>query len=350
MDERLLIYGATGYTGRLISRAAARAVMPAVLCGRNEQKLRSLASELALEFRVARTQDSQSLDTALQGIRVVLNAAGPFGFTAPPLIDACLRRGAHYLDVTAEAAVMEAASRSDRDAKARKVMVMPAVGFDVVPSDCLARHVASRCGNPRRLFVGISGLELMTPGSAKTIINDVGEAIWVRRGGVLERVPPGALERTFDFGVGPRRSVAVTWGDVVGAYYSTGIPDITIYFEATPAVSMHTALVQALGWAVPLTPWRELLKVGAELLPEGPSEGERLRRRAVIVAEVEDGNGQIWRSRMKTPEAYTMTAATSTTVAGRVLAGDFEPGFQTPARVYGADFPLTLATVEREDL
>jgi short subunit dehydrogenase-like uncharacterized protein len=52
---------------------------------------------------------------------------------------------------------------------------------------------------------------------------------------------------------------------------------------------------------------------------------------------------------MRTPEAYSMTGATATAIAARVASGDFEPGFQTPARVYGADFPLTLAGVTRED-
>jgi short subunit dehydrogenase-like uncharacterized protein len=350
MKDRLLIYGATGYTGKLIAHAAMQTGVRPVLCGRNGQKLQALAAELGLDFRVASVEDRLGLDGAVDGIRVLLNAAGPFRRTMRPLLEACLRRGVHYLDVTGEAGVIDEASRADREAKDKNVMVMPAVGFDVVPSDCLASHVVRRSGIARRLFIGLSGLDLMTRGSAKTIALQVGDPVWVRRGGILGRAPAGALERTFDYGSGPRQSLAVTWGDVVSAYFSTGVPDITVYSEATLAVRTHHALLQMFGWAIPLTPWRETLATGSDWLPEGPTELERRQRRTVIVAEIEDLDGRLVRSRMRTPDAYSMTGSTAAAVAARVLAGDFERGFQTPARVYGADFPLSLAGVEREDM
>jgi short subunit dehydrogenase-like uncharacterized protein len=351
MEAKLLIYGATGYTGALITRAVMAAGASLALAGRNGQKLRLLASELGVnDVRVATLDDARGLDRALVGVRAVLNAAGPFRSTAPPIIEACLRQGVHYLDVTGEAGVIDEASRTDSEAKRRGIMVMPAVGFDVVPSDCLALHVARRARAPERLFVGLSGLDLMTRGSAKTIALQVGDPVWVRRAGVLDRVPPGSVERTFDYGAGPRTSIAVTWGDVVSAYFSTGIPNVTVYSEATPAVRMHHMLLQSFGWAIPLTPWRQVLEAGSEWVPEGPSNSERKRRSTIIVAETEDSAGRVVRSRIRTPDAYSMTALTASAVASRVLAGDLKPGFQTPARVYGADFPLSLPGVVREDL
>jgi short subunit dehydrogenase-like uncharacterized protein len=350
MNDGTLIYGATGYTGKLLAREARRGGMAPVLCGRNEEKLRLLASELRLEFRTVRLDDRERLDRTFEGIRAIVNAAGPFSLTASPLIDACLRTGVHYLDVTGEVAVIDMASRRDRDAKRRKIMVMPAVGFDVVPSDCLAAHVRSRARTARRLFIGISGLELLTRGSAKTIIQQIGEPVWVRRNGALTRVPPASLERAFDYGHGPRPSIAVSWGDVASAFFTTGVRDITVYFEATPAVRAHNAMLQVFGWAVPVTPWRRWLDLGAEWLPDGPSEQERTEREAVIVVEIEGADGRMVRSRMRTPEAFSMTASAATAIAARVIAGDLEPGFQTPARVYGGDFPLSLPGVTREDL
>ena len=349
MSDPLLIYGATGYTGNLVAREARRQGLTPVLCGRNEDKLRALATDLQLEFRVAELADPRLIDRALEGTGVVLNAAGPFSSTAPPLLDACLRAGAHYLDVTGEVAVIDMASRRGAEAKNLKCMVMSAVGFDVVASDCLAAHVLRRSSSAERLFVGVSGLAL-SRGSAKTIIELLGDAVWIRRRGALAQVPAGSLQRSFDYGRGPAPSIAVSWGDVASAYFTTGVPDIVAYFEATAAIRAHTTMMQLFGWAIPFTPWQALLRATADWLPEGPTDTERGHREAVVVVEAEDAHGRIVRSRLRTPEAYSFTALTAAAIAGRVLAGDLEPGFQTPARIYGPDFVLSIPGVLREDL
>jgi short subunit dehydrogenase-like uncharacterized protein len=281
---------------------------------------------------------------------VVINAAGPFSQTAPALIAACLRTGIHYLDVTGEAAVLDMISRLGPDARRRNVMLMPAVGFDVVSSDCLAAHVIGRSKEAKSLAIGLSGLTLLSRGSAKTYIEHLADPVWVRRDGLIDRVQPASLERAFDYGRGPRASVVVTWGDVVSAYFTTGVPNITVYFEVTAAVGIHHALLKQFGWAVPLTPWQAWLKTTAEWLPEGPTEEERAPREAIIVVEAESTDGELVRSRLRTPEAYSFTALSAAAIGERVLAGDVEPGFQTPARVYGPDFVLSIPGVSREDL
>ena len=350
MARCLLIYGATGYTGRLIVSAARKRGLIPILCGRDKEKLRSLASSTNLDFRNARLDDPEELDRSLRGVDIVLNAAGPFSSTAAPMMAACLRAKAHYLDVAGEVAVLEAASRLGSSAMSLGLMVMPGAGFDVVPSDCLLAYVARRCPGARRLFLGVSGLTLLSRGSAKTMIEQLDEPVWVRRGGILERVPPASLERSFDYGDGPRPSIVTSWGDVASAYFSTGVPDITAFFEATTAVRMHSSLTRLFGWAVPYTPWKALLGMYADLLPDGPSDEDRLRGRAVLVAEAENGDGQSIRARLGSPEAYTLTAISAVAIAERVLAGDIQPGFQTPSRVYGPDLVLSFPGVTREDL
>ncbi len=350
MSDPLLVYGAAGYTGKLVtSEARARGLKP-ILGGRNVEKLQALSSSWGLESRAASLEDPAQLARALEGVRVVLNTAGPFATTANPLVGACLRAGAHYLDVTGEVAVIEGLTEKDREAKRQGVMVMPAVGFDVVPSDCLALHVARRSNRPRRLFLGISMPPIFSRGSIRTIVEQIGRPALVRRRGALEGVAPASVGRSFDYGQGPSPSLVVSWGDVASAYFSTGIPDITVYFEATTAVRTHGTLARLFDWAVPITPWQASLHVAAGWLPEGPSDLERARHRAVIVAEVEGQGGEVFRSRLQTPDTYSFTAVTATAIARRVLAGDFEPGFQTPARVYGPDFVLALPSVFREDL
>jgi short subunit dehydrogenase-like uncharacterized protein len=350
MADPLLIYGATGYTGRLIVRAAAARGLRPILAGRSRDKLAALADSLGLAYRVAALHDRTQLDAALSGIRVVLHAAGPFSETARPMVDACLRAGAHYLDITAEISIYEQLAARSGEARARGITLLPGTGFDIVPSDCLAAHVARQLPGADRLALGIRSLVLTTRGSAKTFVEFANVGIIVRRDGALTSVPPGALQRRFDFGDGPVPCVNVSWGDVAAAYYSTGIPNIEVYFEATPILQAALMAGRAFGWVLGTPPWQLWLKAHADLLPEGPAESERQSRQAVLVAEASDPAGRTARARLRTPEAYTFTGGSAAAIAARVLRGDCEIGFQTPARVYGPDFVLSFDGVEREDL
>ena len=346
--DPLLIYGATGYSGRLIVDAARGCGLRPILAGRDAAKLAALAEPAGLEWRAAPLGEPGLLDAALQGVRVVLHAAGPFSHTARPMLEACLRAGVHYLDITGEIAVIEALARRDAVARQRGVMVMPAVGFDVVPSDCLAAHVAGRLPGAERLTIGLTGFTFLTRGSAKTLVEAVDAGV-VRRGGVITRLPLGSRERPFDYGDGPRPSLNCSWGDVATAYYTTGIPNIETYVEATPLVQGTLAGSRYLGWVLRTAPWQAMMRAATDMLPEGPADEERKTARMTIVAEAERGGRRV-RARLVTPESYTFTGVTAAAIARRALAGDVEAGFQTPARVYGSDLVLGFAGVVREDL
>jgi short subunit dehydrogenase-like uncharacterized protein len=351
MSDPVLIYGATGYTGRLMTRGALELGLRPVLAGRNASKLAALAEPLGLEYRVAPLPDGDCLDAVLRDVRVLLNGAGPFSETARPLVEACLRTGTHYLDITGELAVIESLTHRHAAARRRQIMIMPGAGFDVVPSDCLAAHAARRLPGAVHLALGIRGLVFTTRGSAKTFVEQAGRDIQIRRNGVLTSVVPGSLERRFDYGDGDRASVNVTWGDVSSAYYTTGIPNIEVYFEATPLFRNAVMASRVFGWMLDNALWQAWLKTHADfLLPEGPTEEQRAAVEMVIVAEAEDGRGRRVRCRLRTPQAYTLTGMTAPAIAQRVLQGDLELGFQTPGRVYGPDFVLAFANVSREDL
>jgi len=349
MPDTILIYGATGYTGRLIARELRRRGIEPVLAGRDAVRLSVLAEDLDLPFRASRLHSPEELDAALRGVSIVLHAAGPFSGTARPMLDACLRANAHYLDVTGEVGAIEAVRKRDAEFREHDLMAMPGVGFDVVPSDCLAARVAARLPGATHLRIGVTGLDFATRGSAKTLIEHAGRTVLVRRDGRLERVRPGSRVHTFDFGRGPRRTLGVSWGDVSSAYYTTGIPNIEVYFEATPRLE---AMMLAERWLGPLlrtAPAQVWLKAHADLLPKGPTDEEREPHQMVLVAEAEDATGQRVCSRLRTPEAYTLTATTAAAIADRVSHGDVERGFQTPARVYGADFVVGLPDVSVDD-
>ena len=346
----LLIYGATGYSGRLITVAAlARGLRP-LLAGRDAARLATTAEAACLEHRVATLDDARGLDVLLRDVRAVIHTAGPFSSTSRPMVDACLRTGVHYLDITGEIPVIEALASRDAEARQRGIMIMPGVGFDVVPSDCLAAHLVRRIPSATRLAIGISGLAAdVTRGSAKTLAETADYGV-VRREGTITRVPLGSLERNFDYGEGPRASLNVSWGDVAAAYYSTGIPNIEVYAQDSALLRAVLMTCRYFGWLLRTAPWQVWLKAQADVLAPGPSDEVRATRRTIIVAEVEDHRGRRATSRLHGPEAYTFTSATASAIAERVLAGDVEVGFQTPSRIYGSDFPLQFPGVSREDL
>ena len=138
----------------------------------------------------------------------------------------------HYSDITGEIDVFEALAARDEQAKTAGVMLLPGAGFDVVPSDCLAAHVAARMPDATRLRLSIGGLTVVSQGTAKTMVEGIARGTRFRRGGriVEDKDTPRA---TADFGAGPRRTVGVSWGDVSTAWRSTRIPDIEVFFEAS---------------------------------------------------------------------------------------------------------------------
>jgi short subunit dehydrogenase-like uncharacterized protein len=350
MSDRLLIYGATGYSGRLITQEVLRSGLRPILCGRNHAALAAVGEGLGLEYRVADLAQPSQIDAALRETAVVVHAAGPFSGTARPMVEACLRSRTHYLDITGEIFVIESLARDDARARAAGIMIMPAVGFDVVPSDCLAAHVAGRLRGASSLEFGLSGLRFVTAGSARTLVEQTGRGVNVRRGGRIVSVPPGSVTRWLDYGAGPQCSMNISWGDVASAFYTTGIPNIDVFYEATPVLKAMMLASRYAGWVLRTAPWQASLKAYTSLLPDGPTPSERASSKMVIVAAATDGRGRTARARLHTTEAYTFTAIAAAAIARRVLRGDLEVGFQTPGRVYGPDFVLSLDGATREDL
>jgi short subunit dehydrogenase-like uncharacterized protein len=350
MSRRLLIYGATGFTGRLMAAEARARGLDVVLAGRNPEKLRAVAEPLGFPWTAVELDDSEGLAAAFRSAHAVLNIAGPFAVTARPVIEACLRAGAHYLDVTGELEVFRQLHGYDAEARARGLMIMPGVGFAIVATDCLAAHVARRLPEAHTLRMGLSSTDAVSRGTLRTMLSLVDETVAIRRNGRLVTVAPGQLERPFDYGKGASLSTALSWPDVFTAYFTTGIPNIEVYVEASPWFRNAYRLCRWVGRPMRLGPVRKMLELPTRIWPEGPSEEKRAAAPRVMVAEAEDR----WRrkvvSRLYTPDGYDFTAPAALQVAGRALAGETQGGFRTPAAVYGADFILPLPGVRFEDV
>jgi short subunit dehydrogenase-like uncharacterized protein len=346
----LLIYGATGYTGRLIVQQALTRGLTPVIAGRDEQALRAMGDAYDLEWQAASVDDPVLLRSMTASAAVLLNAAGPFATTSTPLIDACVATGTHYLDVTGEAGVIEATVRWHDAAVRRGVMLMPGVGFEVVASDCLAAHVARRLPGARGLKLGWDKSQTTSRGSLKTSLDLFAQGVLVRHEGRLVPVAAGSLAHDFDYGYGPQLSVAVSLADVSSAFFSTGIPNIETYMRATLPVWGAVTTAQYWGWWLSTPLWQAILKAQIDCLPPGPSSQERSEGWATLVAVAEGVSGRFARSRLHTGDVYWFTALSAIGVVEHTLAGDWKPGFQTPSRVYGPDFVLSFDEVSRVDL
>ena len=346
----LLIYGATGYSGRLIvQRALARGLRP-VIAGRDPRAVKSMAAECGLEGITASADDPAALRALASSCTVLLNAAGPFTATSASVIDACIATGTHYLYISAEAGNIEATAHWHDKAARCGVMLMPAVGFEVVASDCLAAHVARRLPGATTLKIGFDKSDATSRGSLKNTLEMSGQGVLVRRESKLMRVAPGKLVSYFDYGEGPQESLAVSLGDTSTAFFSTGIPNIETYLRASLPVWSAITVDQYWGWLPSAPPLQTLMKAQLDWLVPDPTPEDRSKGWAVLVAEVRDGFGRHARARMQTGDVYWYTAQSSVAVAERCLTGEFTPGFQTPAKVYGPDFALSFCAASREDL
>jgi len=350
MADKFMIYGATGYTGRLTARTAVQQGLRPILAGRNREKVAALAQELGLEGRALALDDAAGLDAALREVAVVLHCAGPFSQTYPPMAAACLRTGTHYLDITGEIAEHEALAGRDAEARAAGVMLLPSAGYDVVPSDCLAAHLKRRLPSATHLALAFSSAGGSSRGTAITGTEMVNRAGLVRRNGVITPVPAGWKSRTVDFGRGPVACVTIPWGDLATAYRSTGIPNIETYVAVPKAAQWALKSARVLGKPLSTPMGQRLLRALVGLMPEGPTDAQRAGGYSLLWAEVTDESGNRAVSRMRTPHAYTLTAEASLLIVRRVLAGDIHPGYQTPASAYGADLVMELAGVTREAL
>jgi len=350
MPSGFLLYGATGYVGDATARLAVQQGLRPILAGRNATKIERLATDLGVEYRVFSLEDSTTIHRALQEMTVVLHCAGPYLYTSKPMVEACLRTGTHYLDLTGEIPVYQALAARDADAKARGVMLLPGAGFDVVPTDCLAVHLKQRLPSATRLTLAFQshGPAGLPPGTQRTLIELTPYGNLVRRNGRLEPPERAMTTRMVDFGRGSVQATQLTWGDVFMAYYSTGIPNIEDYAVLSEALRRQLAVMHYLRPLFKLSAIRKVLKRGVK---PGSTADERAKTMTHVWGEVEDDQGRKAVSRLHGPEAgVNWTARAALAAVQHVLAGNTSPGFQTPALAYGADFVLECEGVTREDL
>ena len=265
------------------------------------------------------------------------------------MADACVRTGAHYLDITGEIDVFEGLFARGAEAQRAGVTLMPGVGFDVVPSDCLAAHLERRLPDATHLTIYLSAGFNASRGTLKTIIEGLADGVRARRNGRLVWLARPNMG-SCDFGRGLRPTIQIPWGDVSTAFHSTGIPNIDVHLEAAPALEALALTPGFVRSLLALSPAQQLMKALVDFQPEGPSDDARLKGRALLVGAASNDKGETVRARLKTPEGYTLTARTSLDAAMRVAGGEVKPGFKTPSLAFGPDCIIGFEGVIREEL
>jgi short subunit dehydrogenase-like uncharacterized protein len=337
MAGRLLVYGAGGFTGGLIAREAVRRGLAPILAGRRAEPLEPLARELGFEIRVAPLDDPSALARLLDGVAVVLHAAGPFARTSRPMVDACLAARVSYLDITGEIAVFEAIYRRHEEAGALGVALVPGVGFDVVPSDALAVELARELPGAVTLELAFANVgSRASRGTAITALERIEAGGAERRGGRLVPLVLGEVTAEIDFpGLGRRTAMAIPWGDLATAWRSTGIPDIRTFMATSPAALRRLRRVRPLLSLVGLRPVKRFAQAIARRSVRGPDAEMRARGRVHLWGRARTANGRERVRTLSVPEGYAFTAAAAVEAARRALAREAAPGAWTPTQAFG---------------
>lgn len=343
-----MLYGAYGYTGSLIAQEASKRGHNPVLAGRSAEKLVPLAEKLNFDYMVLDLKDDSSLKKSLEDFDLVFHSAGPFKHTSAPMVKACLKAGTNYVDITGEIPVFEENFRYDTQAKDAGIAIISGVGFDVVPTDCLAKFVSEKVSDPTTLDLGITAMSNPSPGTLKTMLEhyDIGQL--VRKDGNLVRLEKVEV-RKMQFSDMERTVRPVTWGDLSTAYRSTGIPNITTYF---PLPKKFPNLLGSLGISPKEMSENEEAKKKVDSWIEenihGPDENKRKTYRCYIYASVHNTKGVKAQAWLETMESYRFTAVAGVRSVEKLL--ELRPkGALTPALAFGADFILEIPETKRID-
>lgn len=328
-----MIYGANGYTGELIAREAVKRGLSPILAGRSGDRIRPLAEELGLQYRCFSLEQIRA--DALGDVGLVLHCAGPFSATAEPMMHACLRYGCHYLDITGEIEVFERAAALDDKARQAGIVLIPGVGFDVIPTDCLAARLKAALPDANHLALGFDSRSGFSPGTAKTSVEALPQGSMVRRDGKLMKTPLATYTRTIAFGHEPKMAVAIPWGDVSTAWHSTGIDNIEVYIPMSPR---KIAQLKRMNWFRGMLGWswvQALIKGRIERTLHGPSDNQRQRHTTWVWGEVRNAKGEYVEGRIHTANGYDVTVSGALAVAEHLLSQPEASGYHTPSTLMG---------------
>lgn len=329
----LMVYGC-GAVGLRIARAARTAGLDTSVGGRDPAKVAAAAAAVGVPWRSAPVDDPVLLEGLLRGVLVLVNVAGPMARTAPALMEACLRSGCHYLDVSNELAVFIEAWPRDRAARQADVAVVPGAGFATAVVESLAHRVLGRIPDADSVtIVRSSPGGTRSEGVRRTSSALLAAGGWSVDAGQLMRTPDNVL--TFRLPEGARAAVPIGSGEVFAVARATGVPNVAAYYTSRAA------------------PW--LSRLAVPLARHWARAGFRLPSRARSTPAGPDGSpkplSRIWlrasNSHGAVADGWVEAAGTETTAAIAVesalrLESGATVGVLTSGELLGPDFALGI--------
>lgn len=341
-----MIYGAYGFTGKLIAREAVRRGYRPTLAGRNAEKLEAVAAELDLPFRAVSLSDRDMLDAIVGEHDLVLHAAGPYTETSEPMVEACLRTGTHYVDIAGELSVFTAIYERQDEAFRRGIALIPGCGFDVIPTDSLAAYLTERLPDAMMLELALDSVTQLSRGTAKAAMGVIARGGFIRENGRLRQSSIGSKGLNVRFHAGDRKTIVAPFADLESAYRTTGIPNIRTYLALPPGLGAVASLAPIVHRLLAVKPIRRFVLGGIDL-----ALGRRKAKEegyASIWGRVTNAEGRSVEGWMKTREPYHYTAIASVNVVEQLSYERFA-GTLTPAGAFGTDFALSVPGTERFD-
>jgi short subunit dehydrogenase-like uncharacterized protein len=342
--KQLMIYGANGYTGKLIAKEAVEKGYQPILAGRNQAAIEALAKELNLPSRVFSLNFENEVEKNLADIHLVIHCAGPFSATAEPMMHACIKSKTHYTDITGEIGVFELAQSLNEQAKSAGIVLCPGVGFDVIPTDCLASLLKEKMPDATHLALGFDSGSSMSPGTAKTSIEGIASGGRIRQNGEIIQVPLAYKDRQIDFGNGSKNAVTIPWGDVSTAFYSTGIPNIEVYIPISPKGAKNMHKMNWFRWLVKLKFVQNKMKQQVDKSAKGPNELQREKLRTFLWGEVTNASSDKIVGRIETCNGYQLTYIAAVEVAKFLMDNEVEGGAYTPSKLIDNQLVFKIPT------
>lgn len=337
--NKLIIYGAYGYSAKLILENLLKKEIKPMLAGRDEYKLRKVANEYDCDFVVFDLDNEEKLKEHLKDYHTVLNCAGPFKFTAEKFFKVCLETNTNYLDITGEIPVLEKAWEYNEQAKEKGITILPAVGFDVIPTDCLAAKLKQEMPDAVSLKLGFEGKGAkMSRGTNLTTLEMIEDDSKVRKVGKIMSVPTGELTYEIKNDKIEYQGIAIPWGDVCTAYHSTGIENIEVYLGVNKTAFASRRVLASGKKLLGVDFIKDFLKKQISKRMTGPTEFERQRASMIVWGEVTNEEGEKLFEAYRFIEGYELTGRGGAEATIKVLNEEVEKGTQTPSLAFGYEF------------
>lgn len=321
----ILLYGATGYTGRLTAAALQERGLSFAIAGRDRAKLEKLAAETGgPQIHVIPSGNRAALVQALEGSKVLVTCVGPFVDHGEMALQAAIEAKVHYVDSTGEGTFVAKVIAEDAAALNAGVALAPAMGFDEVPGSVATALAAEGLSAPQ-IDVTYALPRTASTGtivSALGIITEPGE--WIEDG-TSRPMKAGDRERWSPMPppLGPRRAISFPLALARLAPLDTKLRSLRTYVTSGTAERLGMRFGAPVLGAVMKTPAKSLVNAVVRRLPEGPDSDQRESGRWTILAEARADDG--WRNVVLTgTDVYGLTARTLSFAAQTMAEDDYD--------------------------